>query len=52
MALLVLAVLWQTLPLVWGEDAWYSIVGTDSYRSHDWLEVAKFDFFEAAYCHH
>lgn len=45
MALLVLAVLWQTLPLVWGEDAWYSIVGTDSYRSHDWLEVAKFDFF-------
>ncbi len=43
-ALLVLAVLWQTLPLLGWEHA-HAILGTDSYRSHDWLEVAGFDHF-------
>jgi hypothetical protein len=45
LGLLVLAVLWQTLPLVAGDFAYWTILGTDSYRSHDWLEVAKFDHF-------
>ncbi len=44
-ALLVLAVLWQTLPLIAGDYAAQTILGTDSYRSHDWLEVATFDHF-------
>ena len=43
--LLVLAVLWMTAPLLHPDFAFTAIVGTDSYRSHDWLEVAKFEHF-------
>ncbi|MCO4773692.1 MAG: hypothetical protein KDA24_26915 [Deltaproteobacteria bacterium] len=43
--LLVLAVLWMVAPLLHPDFAASAVVGTDSYRSHDWLEVAKFEFF-------
>lgn len=49
-----LAVLWHMVPLY--TPPWFglALVGTDSYRSHDWLEVAKFDHFarEAIRIHH
>jgi len=39
------AVLWQVAPLYRPGFATEAIVGTDTYRSHDWLEVAKLDFY-------
>lgn len=44
-AALVLAVLWHVGPMLAPGYASSAIVGTDSYRSHDWLEVAKFDHY-------
>jgi len=44
-AVLVLAVLWHTAPLLHPRYASTAIVGADSYRTHDWLEVAKFDHY-------
>ena len=44
-AAVVLAVLWQVAPLLTPPYATQAIVGTDTYRSHDWLEVAKLDFY-------
>lgn len=41
--LLTLAVIWMAAPLLEPGFAASAIVGTDSYRSHDWLEVAKFE---------
>ncbi|MCP4872387.1 MAG: hypothetical protein GY898_27120 [Proteobacteria bacterium] len=41
----VAAVLWQLAPLLTPPYATQAIVGTDTYRSHDWLEVAKLDFY-------
>ena len=41
----VAAVLWQVAPLLTPPYATQAIVGTDTYRSHDWLEVAKLDFY-------
>ena len=40
-----LAVLWQLAPLYRMPFATQAIVGTDSYRSHDWQEVAKLDLY-------
>jgi hypothetical protein len=40
-----LAVLWQVAPLLTPPYAAGAIIGTDTYRSHDWLEVAKLDFY-------
>ncbi|HCP46906.1 MAG TPA: hypothetical protein DIU15_12745, partial [Deltaproteobacteria bacterium] len=42
---LLLAVLWQLAPMYAPAHATSSIVGTDSYRTHDWLEVAKLDHY-------
>ena len=44
-AVVVLAVLWQLAPLYRMPFASQAIVGTDSYRSHDWQEVAKLDLY-------
>ena len=44
-AALVLAVLWHVGPMLAPGFASTAIVGTDTYRSHDWLEVAKFDHY-------
>ncbi len=44
-AALVLAVLWHVGPMLAPGFASSAILGTDSYRSHDWLEVAKFDHY-------
>lgn len=41
----VVAVLWQVAPLYRPAFATQAIVGTDTYRSHDWLEVAKLDLY-------
>lgn len=45
LAVLAAALLWQFAPLyeppLFGE----AVIGTDSYRSHDWLEVAKLDHY-------
>ncbi len=45
MLLVALAVLWQVSPLYRTPWASQAIVGTDSYRSHDWQEVAKLDLY-------
>ncbi len=42
---LVVAVLWHMAPLLAPGFASTAMVGTDSYRSHDWLEVAKFEHY-------
>jgi MFS family permease len=39
------AALWQFAPLFRTPWATKAIIGTDSYRSHDWLEVAKLDHY-------
>lgn len=41
-ALLTALLFWPLVEPPFGTDA---LVGTDSYRTHDWLEVAKFDHF-------
>ena len=38
-------VLWQLSPMLSPHFFGQAILGTDSYRSHDWLEVAKFDHY-------
>lgn len=38
-------VLWQLGPMISPPFFGQAILGTDSYRSHDWLEVAKFDHY-------
>lgn len=40
-----LAAAWQLAPLYRLPWATHAISGTDSYRSHDWLEVAKLDHY-------
>lgn len=42
---LLVAVLWQVAPMYAPDHASASIVGSDSYRTHDWLEVAKLDHY-------
>lgn len=42
---LVAAVLWHLGPMLHPSFASTAIVGTDSYRTHDWLEVGKFDHY-------
>lgn len=41
--LLAALVLWQVGPMISPHYFGSAILGTDSYRSHDWLEVAKLD---------
>jgi len=43
--LLAVAVGWHLAPLYTPPFASEAIVGSDTYRSHDWLEVAKLDFY-------
>ena len=43
--LLALVVLWQVAPMLSPHYFGSAILGTDSYRSHDWLEVAKLDHY-------
>ena len=43
--LLVALVLFQVGPLLSPGYFGGAILGTDSYRSHDWLEVAKLDHY-------
>lgn len=45
LALVALAAAWQLAPLYRLPWATKAIIGTDSYRSHDWLEVAKLDHY-------
>ncbi len=42
---LLLLGLWHLAPLLTPPYATEAIVGSDSYRSHDWLEVAKLDHY-------
>jgi len=43
--LLAAAVLWHLAPMYAGPEAAQAAIGSDNYRSHDWLEVAKLDFY-------
>jgi hypothetical protein len=45
LAAVVVAAIWQLAPLFRLPWATKAILGTDSYRSHDWLEVAKLDHY-------
>jgi hypothetical protein len=45
LALIVAALAWQLAPLYQAPYFGEAVVGTDSYRSHDWLEVAKLDHY-------
>lgn len=44
-ALLILALAWHLAPLYTPPFASEAAIGSDNYRSHDWLEVAKLDFY-------
>lgn len=39
------AVLWHLAPMYASPGAAQDVIGSDNYRSHDWLEVAKLDFY-------
>ncbi|MBJ93526.1 MAG: hypothetical protein CMP23_03525 [Rickettsiales bacterium] len=45
MALLSAAVAWHMAPLFAAPFAAEAVIGSDNYRSHDWLEVTKFDYY-------
>ena len=44
-ALLLVALAWQLAPLFAEPFASEAVIGSDNYRSHDWLEVTKLDYY-------
>jgi len=45
LALLAIALSWQLAPLFAQPFATEAVIGSDNYRSHDWLEVTKLDYY-------
>jgi|GEM_PF-1270787 len=43
--LLIVALAWQLAPLFVQPFASQAVIGSDNYRSHDWLEVTKLDYY-------
>ncbi len=43
--LLLVALSWQLAPLFAQPFATQAVIGSDNYRSHDWLEVTKLDYY-------